>query len=347
MLRDERGFSFILLSLSMMAFLACSALAIDVGMLLTARSQAQNAADAGALAGVTALTFNSWADRSAGGPAVRSAVIAAQRNPVAGVVSEIDVTFPAIDEVKVDVYRTTARGNPVATMIAGIFGTKTVDVNATATAKAAPTGSVACVLPLTIPDRYTDINGNGVYDAKDVYVAPGLAGATGYTVSDAGLPVILKPAVGGAMPSFYQTFNIDQNGSNDVKTNIDKCNPRVISTPDQLTAQTGAQKDVSMGVQDLIDSDPNAVWGPTGVTGSRFPVSPRIRAVPLYSPLLFSQGPQQGKNVVLVVVNTLGVFIESVDKQGAVTARLAPILGRAPTSTPPPGSFVKFLELIK
>ena len=41
-----------------MAFVAASMLAIDVGMLMTARSQAQNAADAGALAGATALAFD-------------------------------------------------------------------------------------------------------------------------------------------------------------------------------------------------------------------------------------------------------------------------------------------------
>ena len=39
----------------MMAFISASMLAIDVGMLMTARSQAQNSADAGALAGAMAL----------------------------------------------------------------------------------------------------------------------------------------------------------------------------------------------------------------------------------------------------------------------------------------------------
>ena len=47
-----------------MAFLSASILAIDVGMLMTARSQAQNSADAGALAGATALGFDDFDDRS-------------------------------------------------------------------------------------------------------------------------------------------------------------------------------------------------------------------------------------------------------------------------------------------
>lgn len=53
--RDEHGMSFVFVGFSMMAFIAATTLAIDVGMFMNARTQAQNAADAGALAGVTAL----------------------------------------------------------------------------------------------------------------------------------------------------------------------------------------------------------------------------------------------------------------------------------------------------
>ena len=66
--RDERGMSFVWVGMGFMTFFAASTLAIDVGMYMTARSQAQNAADAGALAGATALVFNDYYDRSAGWP---------------------------------------------------------------------------------------------------------------------------------------------------------------------------------------------------------------------------------------------------------------------------------------
>ena len=65
--RDESGMSYVFIGLGMMAFMSASMLAIDVGMLMTARSQAQNSADAGALAGATALLYDSYTDRSAGG----------------------------------------------------------------------------------------------------------------------------------------------------------------------------------------------------------------------------------------------------------------------------------------
>src|SRR6267378_928896 len=95
--RDERGMSFIFIGLGFMAFVAATTLAIDVGMFMTARSQAQNAADAGALAGATALGFDSFTDRSAGGPAVQSAVNTALANSVIGdavSTTPADVTFP-------------------------------------------------------------------------------------------------------------------------------------------------------------------------------------------------------------------------------------------------------------
>src|SRR5688572_31734002 len=80
------------------AFFTATTLAIDVGMLMTARSQAQNAADAGALSGAIALAVDDFDNRGAGGPAVLSAVNASLENAVLGdavVVEPGDVTFPA------------------------------------------------------------------------------------------------------------------------------------------------------------------------------------------------------------------------------------------------------------
>ena len=87
---DQSGFSLVFVGFGCMAFVAASMLAIDVGMLMTARSQAQNAADAGALAGATALAFESWTDRSATGPAVVSAIATSKANQVMS--ADVEVT---------------------------------------------------------------------------------------------------------------------------------------------------------------------------------------------------------------------------------------------------------------
>src|SRR5436190_7143445 len=79
---DESGMSYVFVGLSLMALLSASMLAIDVGMLMTARSQAQNSADSGALAGATALLYDDYDDRTATGPAVTSALRAARTNNV-------------------------------------------------------------------------------------------------------------------------------------------------------------------------------------------------------------------------------------------------------------------------
>ena len=54
-LRDERGMTLVMVATGMVAFLSATMLAVDVGMLMVARTESQSAADAGALAGAVAL----------------------------------------------------------------------------------------------------------------------------------------------------------------------------------------------------------------------------------------------------------------------------------------------------
>ena len=116
--RDERGMTLVFIGMGFMAFLTATTLAIDVGMFMTARSQAQNAADGGAFAGAIALVQNSFTDHTANGPAVKSAINTATKNKVIGAspsVLSADVTFPLAPSgqstrVKVWVYRNTTRG---------------------------------------------------------------------------------------------------------------------------------------------------------------------------------------------------------------------------------------------
>jgi hypothetical protein len=174
--RDERGMSFVFVGIGLTAFLAATTLAIDVGMFMNARTQAQNSADAGALAGVTSLYFVDWDNRSAGGPAVSSAIDAAKHNNVIfeePKVEPTDVTFPLdpnglANRVKVDVFRTALRGNPVDTLIGSMFGVKSVDIAATATAEATPANGMTCVKPFMIPDKWEERQ-TPPWDAADTF----------------------------------------------------------------------------------------------------------------------------------------------------------------------------------
>ena len=120
--RDESGMSYVFIGMGFMAFLSASMLAIDVGMLMTARSQAQNSADAGALAGATALAFDNYDDRSAGGPAVHQCASAAGAQPghgrhvsvLAGGRAVPERSVRQTNRVRVDRLSHGARGNPVS-----------------------------------------------------------------------------------------------------------------------------------------------------------------------------------------------------------------------------------------
>jgi Flp pilus assembly protein TadG len=200
---DESGMSYAFVGMGLAAFLSASMLAIDVGMLMTARNQAQNAADAGALAGATALYYDDFEDRTSDGPAVTSAIATAKANTVmsrldgrsdgGGIVDVTPADVEFLDDelgqptrVKVTVYRNAARGNPISTLIAGIISRivpdapdmETAGVAATATAEAAPANAVNCPLPFTIPDRWRETNNppwdpiEDDYDAVDNHGDP-------------------------------------------------------------------------------------------------------------------------------------------------------------------------------
>src|SRR4051794_2655027 len=239
--REEDGFSLVFVGLGFMAFLGVSMLAIDVGMLMTARSQAQNSADAGALAGATALVYDNWTDRTATGPSVTNARAAALGNQVMRVnvdVKASDVTFPLdptgqANRVKVNVFRAAERGNPVSTLIAQYFGISSADITATATAEASPADAMTCVKPFTIPDRWLENGTRGststdtYNDGADVYRDPNSTDPTGYTAErDAGLQLTLKADNGtNIAPSFYYPYAVPgSRGAEDYRWNIGNCN---------------------------------------------------------------------------------------------------------------------------
>ena len=282
--------SFVWVGMGFMTFFAASTLAIDVGMYMTARSQAQNAADAGALAGATALVFNDYYDRSAGGPVVRSAITTAESNLVIGNTVSVqtgDVTFPlgptGLDNrVQVNVFRTTNRSNPVATLIGPVFGINTVDIGATATAEAAPADAVECAKPFTIPDRWKEnsIPPNGTFERydnqgnllpnADEYFPPGTPGHAMYGYSDAlppsgdrGLVLTLRAGTGNNIePSFYFSWVMPggEIGGDFYRENIANCNKGVLGRGLDFTQEPGNKVgETNQGIDDLMLKDPTGV----------------------------------------------------------------------------------------
>jgi len=374
--RDERGMSFVFVGMGFMGFLAATTLAIDVGMLMTARSQAQTAADAGALAGAVALSFNDFNDRSAGGPAVQSAVNAARANTIVGTAPTIDasdVTF--INDasgnptrVRVGVYRTADRNSAVPTIIGSFFGMRTANISATAIAETTPANAATCVAPFAIPDKWKEMQ-TGSWDTSDtfnafptnpsqfgdIYRPADLANYTGYRAAiDRGVRITLKPST-GVNPAAGTYTPITLEGSNptaaDFITNVDDCNNDVMRFGETLNAQAVDTASMKTAMDHLIAEDPSAYWDTSAnkVVSTLNP-SPRIRTVPVYDPLYWNQGKQAGHAADLKASNYIGVFIESVAANGDVTLRITPGASGVIDSgaaAAPSGSFARVIRLVQ
>lgn len=173
---SERGAVLLHVAIGIVVLIGFLTFVVDYGVMWVGRGQAQNAADAGALAGAVALAFdaNGWTDRSETGPARQAAREMAITNFVIGqapdVVMATDVYFtdqPAdmcppdangnTGCIRVDVYRNQARANPLPSIFGQAFGITAQGVRATATARVAVADSSDCLKPWAVPDKWSDI----------------------------------------------------------------------------------------------------------------------------------------------------------------------------------------------
>jgi Flp pilus assembly protein TadG len=380
--RDERGMSLVFVSVAFMAMLSATTLAIDVGMFMTARSQAQNAADSGALAGAVALYYNDFNDRSASGPAVQSAINTAVTNRVAGAnvsVTPPDVTFPndpsgQPTRVQVQVFRTIARNNPVSTLMGSFFGVTTADVVAVATAEASAANAETCVMPFTIPDRWIE-NQTGPWDPDDTFdmydshgnvianpdtyvpLRPYPDPNTNYTgynpVRDKGLEVVLKASNNdNVTASWYNPWDLPgSTGADDYRNNIGGCNSALMGNGDMMTPEPGNMVGpTAQGMRDRIGLDPNAYWNTVCncVQGSNSRISPRIVIIPTYDPVVFANGASHGRNLSLQLVSFIGFFLEDM-RGNDVVGRITPVGGvMARNRGPAPiGTFPRVIQLVQ
>jgi hypothetical protein len=390
--RGQRGMSLVFVGIGGMAFIAATMLAIDVGMLMTARNQAQNSADAGALAGAVALGFNDYNDRSASGPAVRSAIDAAKNlgnnvmyDPAEAARTSVSV-LPADVEflndptglpnrVRVTVRRNAARGNPLSTIIAAIFGMPTADISATATAEVSPANAMTCVKPFTIPDLWIERTDppfdsmtstfeiyerptqHGVPLANpDVYIPADQPGYTGYNQEQhRGTRLMIRAGTGTNIePTMYFSLaldGMDETGAEEYEWNIANCNQRIMRWGEPLIQEPGNMMGPTVsGIEELIAQDRDAVWnmGCNCIRNSAFGSgrSPRLFPIPLYDPVVYSEGVRSGRFADLQVANWIGFFAEEV-VGNSIYGRIQPIAGIRTGDPTPAGVFPVAIRLVQ
>ncbi len=213
--KNERGVALVMMALMVFLILGVSAMVVDYGMIKAAKAEAQRAMDAAALAGASAFLipdpetdYTAIATERAHEFAHKHSV---QTVPITAGEDSVTVDVAA-KTVKVDWYRSN-----LPLWFANIFGTSTMGLRATATARAAESGVSECLKPVALPDiwqnnnnttlgqgnkpvpedrngnnlwDYTDTNGNGIIDpgeiepwtfnTGDVYDPPTTGYGTGY-----------------------------------------------------------------------------------------------------------------------------------------------------------------------
>lgn len=356
--QTERGAAMILVVLLMIVLLGAAALAIDVGMLYTARAQCQNAADSGALAcGGYMLTLNNL-NAGAVNKIKNKGVEYANYNqvlstPVAITASDVSVDFN-LKRCRVCVERTAARGNPVPTYFARVWNRQSVDVSACAAAEIANAQTANCIKPWALPDAWADANANQTYEGGEYYEQGVTSYGTNYrnNGNDVGLPMIVKQADPSASIASGQFFPIDlpipdspDTGGDRYRSNIVSCNTTGVNIGDTLYTENGNMVGpTKQGVEELIAQDPNAYWDTaTGqIANSAYGAagSPRIIRIPFFDP---SDPPISGKTTV-IVTNIASLFLEGVDSNGVVTARIMLATGQNPGGNAGALQFVRLVE---
>jgi Flp pilus assembly protein TadG len=339
-LMNERGGVLAIAAFGIVGLAGVAALTIDLGIMLTARSEAQRAAEAGAHAGAGALMF---APNDAEGARAQARIFA-EMNSVHGTGVQLldeDIEVVLSEQlVRVRVQASRARGTAIPTVFARILGIDDVQVDAVAAAQAWPADGVNCVLPFIIPDRwsltpttpYVWPTMTDTYDPASHFYKPwdfgGPADAgsppTGYGTADRGTRIQLTTGSpnDAPRPGWYYAIALPGGvGASDYEAAIHGCwDPdKVYRNGMAVDKEPGNMQGPSVkGFRDLIARDPDAIWNSaandgrgcdTSAGSSECRGSPRIRPVPMLNPTEWPSIPNGRADV--TIWNFAGVFVES------------------------------------
>jgi Flp pilus assembly protein TadG len=225
--RSEQGAILIQVAVSILVLMALNVFVIDYGILWVARTQAQNAADAGALAAATGLGYDRYV------PGQSQATILANAQSIAtmsanavwqsGATAVATATCPPGVSgtcATVSIYRNGTNGSTGLPMVFGpILNVTTQGVQAQAAAMLGVANTTTCLKPWALPDKWQDARPatdefnawgpTGPLSAPvDTYSPPNTAQAISWNVSgdygalirfDVNLPISYPLRRGGAL----------------------------------------------------------------------------------------------------------------------------------------------------
>lgn len=265
----ERGTTVPLVAVAIVTLFAIAALAIDIGILFTARTSAQHAADAGALAG--AFTFTQPAAPQPQS-AIDAAVSMANSNSILGqqvAITAGDVTVDLANR-RVTVRVVRSGDNGIATYFARAVGRYQANIAVQATAEASQTATAGkCIKPVYIPNTIISplspaqacSSGQKIFDQSG-NITPFAQGKMGqaYQIASSNPQDALQPS---------QFYALDfGSGANTYRCEWGQClnacavDATVVQCGSSYPLKTGAMTGpTAQGVRDLVGNPPDTWQG--------------------------------------------------------------------------------------
>jgi Putative Flp pilus-assembly TadE/G-like len=321
--RSQEGAVFVQVGIAVFVLMAFNVFVMDYGVLWVARGQAQNAADAGALAGALARGFDDFATPPDAGSSF-AAVVArgvAQGNSVWQQPATPVVNFDCPSGVTgrcttVAVYRNGENGSvPLETLFGPMLFVGSQRVRATATALTGNGNATPCLRPWAFADDWNEVrspvNEFNHYDSagnpfpvssRDEYMPPSSTYAGRTTVSsDFGWRTVWDIQYGVQDPGIPITRELvvplDLPGGRTFAQNMAGCLGQPLSLNQHLRVIPSLHpRDISNAVASVFAQDPAADYdyGSSRIMSSCAPgcapVSPRLMAIALYDPQRFQLG---------------------------------------------------------
>jgi len=343
---DEKGNVLVTVALVLVVLIGFAVLTIDVGMASSARTQAQRAADAAALAGAfTYVTNPNLTGQALTDAVTNSAKNTAAQNTILGTAVTASEVTVSVDTANRRVTTTLTHSTP--TFFAGIFGQTSVSIGATGIAEAAASATGdKCVSPWFIPNTAlaTDSNICDTTVGKSGKVTPGACSdkqflvdpttkletqyAKDWITANPTRQFGIKPNNPGnaISPSDFMAIQLpDSNGGNDYRQNIATCPASAIACANSYTAQTGndvgnTKKGVCQRItydQDQTCSGSVDTWQavgqylhPDGTVGN---TSRSLAVAPIVDVCNFTPcGVPSGTNPVFPVIGFAFIFIDGI-----------------------------------
>jgi hypothetical protein len=375
--KSTRGMSLTLVAVSMTAMFGVGALAIDLGMLYRAHSEAQVAAEAAALAGASVFLDQN--------PTSTSAHTRALQLAQANSILNSSVTAAEMDSFDFDLVNervaVRVRRAGIGTWFAWALGEDSLQVRVLAAAGVTEANQTSCVTPIMIPDTWDeaveDLDGseleepteNWTYDPDaDSYGAfdpdVGFGGQTGYGSgfrgsSDFGRPITLKPQSAEDMgPRGYRLWKHEDEADADFEGSIaqggvPQCDEKPFGVGDGTEFDVlPANRTLPMDLlRDRIAADSGQTsWNGSTVVrtgGGDWRSSPRVIKVAVFDPSALP-AMYSGGGVQVEFNNVMMLLLEGVEDQGpgTISGRLLYYVSGSQSDPGEGGALVKHVKLL-